>query len=382
MLQPFTVHIDQSVLDDLHRRLSQTCWPVEWPDPGWKSGVPATYMKEMVQYWANEFNWRETEQRIDAYPNFLMVIDGYTVHFLHIKGKGKRNVPIIISHGWPGSFLEFMKVIPLLTEGDDLTFDLIIPSLIGFGFSEKPRRPGIDTKFMARCWAQLMQELGYEQYFVQGGDFGAYIATHHALQYPERVAGVHLNYIPFSYAPYLPPGVELTAEEKAAQQDQQTFFQDEGAYAMIQSAKPLTLSYAMHDSPIGLCAWILQLFHSFSDRSQLLDQLFDRDDLLANITLYWVTQTFHSSIRLYPETSSNPLQFGKDDFVRPPVGITRYPFPDDFPSRKIVERGFNVVYWKEMPEGGHFAALEKPQLFADDLKNFATVVLNKSWLTQ
>lgn len=347
--QPFHINIDQAVLDDLQRRIHQTRWPEA---PG------LSYLKELAAYWAEGFDWRKTEAAVNAYPQFITEIDGYKIHYLHIKSTAAHAMPVIISHGWPGSFIEMLKVIPLL---DD--FHLVIPSLLGFGFSDKR---GGSTSLMAELWVKLMAQLGYERFIAQGGDFGATISTRMAMKHPQNLAGLHLNYIPFNYRPYFPPGMEPDdAQEK--------FFKTEGAYSQIQATKPTVLSCGLNDSPVGLCAWIVEIFKSFSNPSASLDQLFDRDQLLSHITLYWVTQCVYSSMLLYSEKEG--LDFGPGDFIEVPVGVAKYPFPDSFPERAFVERGYNVVYWKEKEVGGHFAGMEVPEVFAGDLRGFVREIL-------
>jgi pimeloyl-ACP methyl ester carboxylesterase len=255
-----------------------------------------------------------------------------------------------------------LNLIPLLTGTGTVSFDLVIPSLPGFGFSAKPASPGINTTLIAGLWVKLMSRLGYLRFIAQGGDFGAMVSTHIALNHPDSLIGLHLNYIPFNYQPFLPADEKLTAEETAAQQKTYQFFQSEGAYASIQGTKPLTLAYGLNDSPVGLCAWILQLFKSFSNPALAPDELFNQDELLANVTLYWITQTIYSSMHLYRAGVEEPLRFGATDFIQVPVGIAHYPYPDSFPARKYVERGYHVRYWKDMPAGGHFAAMEQPAL--------------------
>jgi pimeloyl-ACP methyl ester carboxylesterase len=376
MIQSFTVHIDQPALDDLQRRIVNTCWPDAIIASGWKYGVSLDYLRELSAYWSNGFDWRAAETKINGYPNFLADIDGYKIHFLHVRGKGKKTIPLIITHGWPGSFIELMSSIPFLTTDEDISFDVVIPSLPGYGFSQNALREGMDPSLIARLWAALMKELGYYRYLVQGGDLGAEVAAHLALQHRDRLIGLHLNYIPFTYKPYLEPGETLTAEETAAQEKTKKFFAAAGAYAQQHITAPLTLAYGLSDSPVGQAAWILQIFRNFSDPSKDLETLFARDQLLANISLYWLTRTIHSSIRLYGETMKKPLLFTKDHRVWVPVGVAHYPFPDSFPARRYVERGFNVQYWKDMPSGGHFAAMEQPELFSRDVKEFTLQVLS------
>ncbi|MFX1706837.1 epoxide hydrolase [Chitinophaga sp. CC14] len=374
MTLPFQANTDQPVLDDLKARILATRWSDAVNTTGWEYGVSLTYMKELAAYWVNDFDWRKTEARINAWPNFITEIDGYKIHYLHIKSKHRDAIPLIISHGWPGSFLEMLKTIPHLTDNETTPFDVVVPSLLGFGFSDKPAKEGINASLMASLWVKLMARLGYDKFIAQGGDFGAIISTHIAMQYPEKLTGLHMNYIPFNYKPFMPPGEKLTKEETAAQQQTVQFFQAEGAYAQVQTTKPLTLSYGLHDSPVGLCAWILQIFRSFSDPCAALEELFTRDELLSNVTLFWITQTIHSSMRLYNEIRKEPLEVGEKDFIKVPVGIAHYPYPLSFPARKYVERGYNVCYWKDMPTGGHFAAMEQPELFAEDIREFVNTI--------
>ena len=373
-MRPFSITVPEEILTDLKKRIAECRWPDRIDATEWELGVSLDYLKDLAAYWVAEFDWRKTETEINSFPNFIASIDGFDIHYLHIKSKSPNAIPLIISHGWPGSFLEMLKVIPLLTADEDVSFDVIIPSLIGFGFSSKPNAMGVNAGLMARLWVKLMHELGYEKFIAQGGDFGAMISTHMALKYAGSIIALHLNYIPFNYKPYLPPGEELTSEESDEQKNMGTFFMNEGGYAAIQSTKPLTLSYGLNDSPVGLCAWILQAFKSFSDPSASPEDLFERDELLAHITLYWITQTMESSMRLYVAMKSEPLNFGKDDFVKVPVGIAHYSFPKSFPAKKYVERGYNVQHWQEMPKGGHFAAMEQPELFARNLKEFASTL--------
>lgn len=367
MIQSFQVNIPQLVLYDLKARILAT----RWPDT---TNNELSFMKELAAYWIADFDWRKTETAINTWPNFIAEIDGYKIHFLHIKSKHPHAIPVIISHGWPGSFLEMLKILPDLTGNATMPFDVVVPSLLGFGFSGKPVEQGINTSLMARLWVQLMDQLGYHKFIAQGGDFGAIISTRMAMQHSEKLIGLHMNYIPFNYKPFIPPGEKLSKEETDAQQQMNRFFQAEGAYAQVQTTKPLILSYGLNDSPAGLCAWILQVFRGFSAPGVPLEQLFGKDELLSNVTLYWITQTIYSSMHLYSEVQKEPLDFGEHDFISVPVGIAHYPYPQSFPARKYVERGYNVRYWKNMPAGGHFAAMEQPALFAADLREFVSAI--------
>lgn len=369
-VRPFSINIPEEVLVDLRGRLSRTRWPDEIAGSGWEYGASLSYVKELADYWLHTFDWRRVEREINAYPNFIGEIDGHAIHFLHVKGRGKRSVPLVITHGWPGSFLEMMKLIPLLTDHDDLTFDLVVPSMPGYGFSEKITVPGCNAHLMGALWYKLMQELKYDRFGVQGGDFGASVSTVIALRNPAHVIGLHLNYIESYYRPYIPPGESMTPGEIQFDRDSNAWYDREGAYAHQQRTRPLTLAYGLNDSPIGLCAWIIEKYFRWADCKGNIESVFTKDELLANVTLYWVTQTLHSSIRLYNEMSKAPLHFGKDDFVGVPVGIARFPLEDPFPPRKYIERGYNVRRWTAMPAGGHFSSMEKPELLAGDIREF------------
>jgi pimeloyl-ACP methyl ester carboxylesterase len=371
MITEFKCQIAQIAIDDLKFRISQTRWTDEIKDSGWLYGASLSYMKELADYWVNGFDWRKVEDKINRYPNYLAEIDGTRIHFLHIKGRGKVSVPLIITHGWPGSLLETTKLIDLLTANPEFSFDLIIPSIPGFGFSQKMNDPGCNLWFISNLWSKLIKELGYQKVLAQGGDFGAGISTALALRHPEMMLGLHLNYIPGSYFPFLSPGEKLTEEEIRSQKRTEEWYNTEGAYSHQHRTKPLTLAYGLNDSPVGLCAWIVEKFYGWSDCNGNIETVFTKDELLSNVSLYWFTETIHSSIRLYNENSKAPLHFSKNDFINTPVAIARFHKEDPFPSRKFIERGYNIQQWTDMPAGGHFAAMEQPALLANDIIQFA-----------
>jgi pimeloyl-ACP methyl ester carboxylesterase len=371
-MTPFTANISRPVLDDLKNRIIAARWPDELPSTNWEFGAPLQYMKKLTKYWAYEFDWRKTESIINSFPNYICAVDGCAIHFLHIRGKGKKNIPLIMTHGWPGSFLEFIKMIPLLTENKELSFDLVIPSMPGFGFSGKPDKSGCNVWLMAELFAKLISKLGYKKIIAHGGDFGAGVCTAMALQFPELLTAIHLNYIPGSYRPYIQPGTQLTEEEIQFIRGADEWYDREGSYAHQQRTRPLTLGYSLNDSPVGLCAWITEKFYRWADCRGDLENVMSMDELLDNITLYWVTGTIHSSIRLYNENSKRPFHFTKEQFVNIPVGIAHFPFEEPFPPRRYIERGYNVVHWTDMKAGGHFAALEQPDALAADILEFAS----------
>ncbi|WP_437373768.1 epoxide hydrolase family protein [Maribacter litoralis] len=370
MIKPYSVCVPQKVLDDMNQRIGNTRWPDEIRYSKWDFGTNLSYMKELSNYWLNNFSWRKVEDEINHYPNFMAEIDGNRIHFLHIKGKSKNSVPLIITHGWPGSFIEMMKLIPLLTSDEDFSFDLIVPSIIGFGFSSKCVEPGCDNAYVADLWHKLMLELGYKKYGAQGGDIGSGISTRLGIKYPNHIIGIHLNYVSDSFKPYTTNGEVLSSEVQQYLQELKEWEDTEGGYAFIQSTKPITLAYGLNDSPIGLCAWILEKFNSWSDNGGNLETVFTKDEILANVTLYWVTQSIHSSIRIYNENGKNPLVFGENDFVKPPVAYTCFPKELSRPPRGYISKGYNITQWTDMQSGGHFAAMEKPKLLAQDIIKF------------
>ena len=297
---------------------------------------------------------------------------------MHIKNKGKNPVPIMLTHGWPSSFLEMLKLIPLLTHSEDLTFDLVIPSMMGYGFSQKIDHPGCNVAFMADLWFKLMQELGYREFGLQGGDFGAGVSAAIAMKYPDHVTGLHLNYIPGNYQPVLDEDESFTREEELYLRSEEEWYSREGGYSLEQRTKPLTLAYGLNDSPVGLCAWIVEKMHGWSDCRGDVENAFTKDELLSVVTLYWVTETIHSSIRLYNENSKSPLKLGKDTRIAVPVGIARFRYEEPFPPRSFIDRGFNVQHWSEFPNGGHFPAMENPELLSGDICSFFGKIVTKT----
>jgi len=369
-IQPFTSFIAKEIIDDLKSRIKNTRWPDEIINSDWNFGANLSYVKNLTDYWLHHLDWRKIEDEINAWPNFIAEIDGCQIHFLHIKSNAKKSIPLIITHGWPGSFLEMMKIIPYLTSDPDFSFDLVVPSLIGFGFSEKITKPGCNAWFVADLWCKLMNELGYKKFGAQGGDLGAGVSTALGLRHAENILGIHLNYIPGSYKPFLRESEKLTEDEIASQKNYAEWSYKEGSYAHQHATKPITLAYGLNDSPVGLCSWIIEKFYSWSDCNGNIENIFTKDELLGNVTLYWITQTIHSSIRIYNENSKAPMQFNENDFVKPCVGIAKFPKEISFPPRSYIERGYNVQHWSEFSSGGHFAAMEQPTLLSKDITDF------------
>lgn len=375
-IEPFPLPYSDAAAKDLRRRLAQTRWPDEIPGSGWEYGISLGFMRELCRYWKDAFDWKAQLEKLSALHHYRCTVDGVGIHFVHERGKGPAPIPLILTHGWPGSFLEMLKVIPLLTDpgkhgGDPaVSFDVVVPSLPGFGFSDRPAKPGMNTFRIAELWAGLMSALGYQRFAAQGGDFGASVSTILGLRHSDRVLGIHLNYIPGSYRPYLEPGAELSSEEQNSLNDADRWYLDWGAYAHLQRTTPQTAAYGLNDSPAALAAWIVEKFRDWADCDGQVERRFSKDELLSNVTLYWMTETIHSSCRLYYESKKVPLQFKRGERVPVPCAIARFPKEAPFPPRSWVERGYDIQGWTEMPRGGHFAAAEEPELLARDVAAF------------
>ncbi len=375
-ITPFAIPFSQAAVDDLRDRLARTRWPDEIPGAAWEYGFDLESLQKICEYWRKGFDWKAQIARMAQFEHFRFTVQDTGVHFIHARGNGPAPLPLVLTHGWPGSFLEMLRILPLLTDpaahGADPadSFDVIVPSLPGFGYSDRPDRPGMNVFRIADLWAALMAELGYTRFAAQGGDFGAGVSTALGLRHPDRLLGIHLNYIPGSYRPYLAPGAPLQPVEEEFLKDAARWYDEQGAYAHLQRTQPQTASYGLNDSPAGLAAWILEKFLKWSDSDGELERRFTIDELLANVTLYWMTQTIHSSFRLYFEGRKAPLQFAEGEFVGVPCAIARFPKEEPFPPRAWIERGYNIQQWTDMPSGGHFAAAEEPALLAQDIRQF------------
>lgn len=361
----FKVSVSQQVLDDLKSRLQNTRWPGEAEGSGWHFGTSEAYLKELVQYWLTSYDWRKQEAELNKYPQYIADVNGVRVHFQYIKGKGKNAKPLILTHGWPDSYYRFHKLIPLLTEGEQ-SFDLVIPSIPGFGFSGKT---AITSEAVADLWKELMTgNLGYDKFYAAGGDVGMSVTKALASKYPDVVSGVHFTDVGYPMGQE-DPATMSEAEKQFAQFVQQWWY-SEGAYAMVHATKPQSLAYGLNDSPSGLAAWILS-FGNAGASPEILEAAFGgRDALLTNIMIYWTTQTIATSMRMYKAdaiaqwSGAQPLQ--KSNV---PAGVALFPREAQFP-KEWAERFVNVVSFRKMDEGGHFAALEVPDLFAAELRSF------------
>jgi pimeloyl-ACP methyl ester carboxylesterase len=375
-VEKFTVPFSQAAVDHLRDRLARTRWPDKVPGSEWEYGVDLDFLKNICGYWRDEFDWEAQVERLAAFPHYRYVSDGLGIHFIHQRGKGPDPIPLILTHGWPGSFVEMLRIMQLLsdpaTQGADPedSFDVVVPSLPGFGFSDRPVERGMNTFRVAELWAKLMTDLGYGRFAAQGGDLGAGVSTVLGLRHADRIIGVHLNYLPGSYRPYWEENARPGPEEEQFLQTVARWSEDNGAYAHVQRTRPQTLAYGLTDSPAGLASWILEKFRDWSDCGGDVYRRFSRDELLTNITLYWMTETVHSSCRMYLENKKAPLVFGSDDLVQVPCAFAHFPKEISSPPRQWVERGYNIQRWTEMPRGGHFAAAEEPELLADDIRAF------------
>ncbi|MCS3797814.1 epoxide hydrolase family protein [Niastella sp. OAS944] len=376
MAHPFKISIETAVLNDLRNRLQNARWTNPIDNDKWEAGTNETYLKELCAYWANGFNWNKNEAYLNSFSHFKTSIDGTGIHFIHEKGKGANSMPLLLVHGFPDSFIRFLKVIPLLTAADEngFSFDVVVPSLPGYGFSDIPDKPGMNQQRMASLFTKLMKnELGYSEYMVHGGDWGSSITEQIALNDEQHVKGIHLTDVPWYHLFTIAPNELSAAEQKYLQAGQQ-WSQTEGAYAMIQSTRPQSLTYGLNDSPVGLAGWIIEKFYHWSDCNGRLENVFTKDELLTNLTIYWATQTIYSAINLYYEAGALLMQMSKSKDIKKvavPTAVAQFP-KDMIPApRDFAARFFNIQQWTEMPAGGHFAAMEQPTLFANDIRQFA-----------
>jgi pimeloyl-ACP methyl ester carboxylesterase len=368
--QQFRISVPDEIIDDLQRRLRQTRWPDTVASSGWTYGLDLEWMKSLADDWLTRYDWRAHERALNEYPHYIAGIDGFRIHYLHFRSTHRNAVPLVITHGWPGSFLELLKVAPVLAESDSGPFHVVVPSLPGYAFSERPSSPGMNTFRTAELWIKLMRELGYERFVAQGGDIGANVSSVMAWKHPESVLALHLNYIPGSYRPWVDEATPLGPEEAAFKQRAQQWYDEKGGYWHVQATQPQTLGFALNDSPIGLAAWLIDKYREWADCEGVVERRFSRDELLTHVSLYWFTQTIASSCRMYLESRRAPLVFQRDERIAVPCGVLRLAKEEPMPPRPWVERAYNVVRWTEKPEGGHFAAWEEPDVFVSDVREF------------
>jgi pimeloyl-ACP methyl ester carboxylesterase len=377
VIERFEIRIDDSVLDDLRNRLALTRLPDQIDGTGWEYGIPEDYLRDLVEYWRDTYDWRAQEARLNELAHFRTWIDGQSIHFIHARSAHADAFPVLLMHGWPGSVVEFLDVIPRLTDPEAHdgsaadAFHVIAPSLPGYGFSEPTRTRGWGPSRVAAAFTELMDRLGYTRYGAQGGDWGAQVATRIGALDPRHCVGIHLN-MPLADRPDEPE--PLSDAEQADLAVIAHFRREESGYAQEQGTKPQTLGVALNDSPAGLLAWIVEKFRTWSDCDGHPENAFTRDQMITNVMTYWVTQTITSSMRLYWERLHGDAQEQEHEFVGVPTGVARYPKEPLRIPRPWVERRYNVTHWADMPRGGHFAAMEQPALFVDDLRIFFRTV--------
>jgi microsomal epoxide hydrolase len=374
-IQPFKIHVSDEVLTDLRERLARTRFPSEIPGTGWDYGTNLAYLRHLVQYWRDHYDWRKHEAELNRFGHFKAIVDGLNIHFIHEPGRGPNPMPLLLSHGWPGSVYEFMQIIPMLTDPaahgaqGAQSFTVVAPSLPGYGFSDPTRTRAVNIQAIADIFHRLMTEiLGYQRYGAQGGDWGAAITSRLGEVHGDSLYGIHLNSV-FAGGRGRDES-ELGEEEKTFLADMDHFRREESGYQWIQGTKPQTLAYALNDSPAGLAAWILEKFRTWSDCAGDVERRFSKDQLLTNVTIYWVTESINSSTRLYYESRHHPWRPDPNKRIETPTGAAIFPAEILRPPRRWAESTYNIQRWTVMPKGGHFAAMEEPELLAQDIRAF------------
>lgn len=377
-VRPFRIAVPQRDLDLLADRLERIRWPEQIPGTGWERGVPVEYLKDLVAHWRYRYDWRVWEARLNSYPQFTTTIDGQNIHYLHVRSPEPDAVPLILTHGWPGSAAEFLEVIGPLTDPEahggerSDAFHLVIPSMPGYGFSGPITEAGWNTTRVAMAWAELMRRLGYQRYGAQGGDWGAVVAPELGGVDPEHVIGVHVN---AATVGFIPPGevseaelASLTTAERARLERLNRFLSDGNSYFQVLASRPHTVGYGLTDSPVALLALIVEKFKQWTHpRDELPEKAIDRDHMLTSVMLYWLTDTAASSTQLYYESTHSSEEWTPEPFVTP-TGVAV--FAEDLSIRRYAELGNNIVHWTEFNAGGHFAAMEVPDLLVDDIRDF------------
>ena len=374
-VERFTIHVADEVLSNLRARIRNTRLPPRAPGAPWEQGTDFDFLRQFLHHWGDGFDWRKQESELNSFQQFRVEIDGVAIHFIHERARHGSGVPLVLTHGWPSAFIEYLPLVPLLTNPaahgiDGPSFDLVIPSLPGYGFSARP--PHANYRTVAQLWHRLMRALGYERYAAGGGDFGAGVATLMALDEPEPLIGIHLSNLELSAC--VAEGTRpLSEKERAYLAQRRTWDERERGYTALQSTKPQTLGYALQDSPAGLAAWILEKWWSWCDTGGDIERRFSRDFLLSLVTLYWVTGTITTSMRDYFDNRWRGVTLGPQDFVHVPTAIANFTkqfvFEGD-PPREWAERLYQVRRWTPMPRGGHFAPIEEPELLARDIASF------------
>ncbi|MBC7282707.1 epoxide hydrolase family protein [Hoeflea sp.] len=372
----FELHVADADIEDLHFRLSRSRFPFASSAEPWELGADIAYMRDLTDYWQRTFDWRAQEQRLNSFPQFKLQLDDLELHFIHVHGPNPHARPLLLCHGWPGSIFEFLDIIPRLTDPERFggsaedAFTVIVPSLPGYGLSYQPGQKGFGVEEMADCFATLMRELNYDRYLVQGGDWGGFIASRMAYCYPDNVAGLHLNLVPVPRSGKASD--RASADERAHFDRLELWLKDGVGYQWIQGTRPQTLSFGLMDSPLGLGAWIVEKFRAWSDCKGEIEGAISRDHLLANISLYWFTGAIGSSFYPYYARMHRPWPIPLDEKISVPMAYAEFPGEMVRPPRSLAEGLFSDIRrWTAMPRGGHFAALEQPELLAADIQAFA-----------
>ncbi len=381
--RPFAIHVEDAVLADLRVRLSGTRWPDQMQDAGWEQGTERETLRSLVAYWTDGYDWRAYERELNELPQFKADVRGLGIHFVHQRAACGAGLPILLVNGWPSTFVEELPLVPLLTDPHahgiaGPAFDVVIPSLPGYGFSDRSPRAGMTPRAMAEMFVELMRGLGYDRFVAHGSDFGAEVLTQLALCFPQRLAGLHLS--TFDWRPYLGAGSRSLSPAERRYLSERV--EGESGYDELQSTKPQSLGYALNDSPAGLAGWMLEKWRSWSDcRGDVIGH-FGRDFLLAMLTIYWVTETATSSARLYYDHRRYQAPLGPHDHVDVPTAVALFHHnfvSEGVPPREWAERLFNVCRWTDMARGGHFAATEEPVLLATDIAAFYERASCESW---
>jgi pimeloyl-ACP methyl ester carboxylesterase len=378
--EPFTIDVPEDVLRDLKRRLSAARWAHDFANAGWEYGTNGDYLRALVEYWREHYDWRQHERAMNAWPHFRTTIDDVPIHFIHVRGKGPKPVPLILTHGWPWTFWDFRQVIGPLSDpaahgGDPAdAFDVVVPSLPGYGFSTPLTKPGISCWNTADLWVQLMEGLGYSRFAAHGGDWGAIITAQLGHKFADRLIGVHINLLTpldvFSGGTVDP--ADFGPDEQGWAQRSENFWRHDAGYFAIQTTKPQTVAFALNDSPVGLCAWIVEKRRSWSDCGGVVERRFSKDDLLNTVMLYWVTQSYGTSARYYYESKHHPWQpsHNRVPVVEVPTGAAVFLKEVALQPRRWAEHYYNLKRWTVFPSGGHFAPMEEPQVLIEDLRTF------------
>ena len=373
---PFRLHVPEETLKDLRERLSRVRWPDEPPIEPWSTGTSVGYMRQLVDYWRDRFDWRAQEEALNRYHHFKVPLAGIDLHFIHEQGKGPNPMPLLLSHGWPGSVVEFHKILPMLTDparfgGDPSdSFTVVAPSLPGYTMSFAPGQKRFSVEEISEVFAALMTDvLGYEKFGAQGGDWGAFVTSRLGYQFPERMIGIHINLLAVRRDPKML--TDPTPEEKVFIEQLNAFLKEETGYQWIQGTRPTTLAFGLTDSPVGLAAWIVEKFRSWTDNNGDLESALSRDEMLTNITLYWATGAIGSSFWPYYARMHGPWPIPEGASIGVPTGYVEFPKEILRPPRSVAERSYgNIQRWTKMAKGGHFAALEQPEALAQEIRAF------------